>query len=55
MSNNKKRLSVTLTEPYMRSLDRLVEEGHYIDRQAAMRDALRHLFHQGIKPFPFQK
>ena len=48
----KKRFSVTLTGPYIDALNRLVEEGLYIDHQDAIRDALRRLFHyHGIKPF----
>jgi len=43
---------VTLTVPYLEALDRLVEEGLYIDHQDALRDALRSLFRfQGIEPF----
>ena len=52
LGGNKRRFSVTLTGPYIEALDRLVEEGLYIDHQDAIRDALRRLFtHQGIKPF----
>jgi len=48
----KKRISVTLTEPYLDALDQLVEEGIYMDHQAAIREALRLLFrHHKIEPF----
>jgi Arc/MetJ-type ribon-helix-helix transcriptional regulator len=48
----KKRISMTLTEPYLDALDRLVEEGVYVDRGEAVKDALRHLFrHYGVEPF----
>jgi len=41
--DDKRRFSVTLTEPYMEALDRIVKDGLYIDHQAALRDSLRHL------------
>ena len=48
----KKRISVTLTEPYLDDLDQLVEEGIYMDHQAVIREALRLLFrHHKIEPF----
>jgi Arc/MetJ-type ribon-helix-helix transcriptional regulator len=48
----KKRYSVTLTDPFLNALDRLVKEGLYIDNQDAIRDALRRLFqYHGIDPF----
>jgi Arc/MetJ-type ribon-helix-helix transcriptional regulator len=48
----KKRLSVTLTEPYLKALDRLVLEGVYLDRGEVIMEALRCLFrHYGIEPF----
>lgn len=48
----KKRISLTLTEPYLEALDRLVEEGVYVDRREVIKDALRRLFrHYGMKPF----
>lgn len=51
-NDDKKRFSVTLTGPYMKALDRLVDEGLYIDHQATIRDALRRLFqYHGIEPF----
>ena len=51
----KKRISVTLTEPYLEALDRLVQEGVYVDRAEAIKDALRRLFRnykmeQFVKP-----
>ena len=54
MANNsdKKRFSVTLTTAYSKALNRLVEEGLYIDHQDAIRDALRRLFeYHGLDPF----
>jgi len=51
-NNEKKRFSVTLTNAYVSALDQMVEEGIYLDHQAAIRDALRRLFqYHGIKPF----
>ena len=49
---SEKRISVTLTGPYLEALDRLVQEGVYADSAEAVRDALRRLFrHYGIEPF----
>ena len=46
---SKRRLSVTLTTPYLERLNKLVESGVYIDNQEAIRIALRRLFdYQGI-------
>ena len=51
-NSDKKRFSVTLTRSYIEALDRLVEEGLYIDHQDAIRHALRRLFqYHGMKPF----
>ena len=51
-NNEKKRFSVTLTNAYVNALDQMVEEGIYLDHQAAIRDALRRLFqYHGIGPF----
>jgi len=51
-NSDKKRFSVTLTTAYAKALDRLVEEGLYIDHQDAIRDALRRLFeYHGLEPF----
>ena len=48
----KKPFIVTLTRPYVEALDRLVEEGLYMDPQEAIKEALRSLFrHHGIEPF----
>jgi len=49
---DKRRFSVTLTEPHIKDLNRYVEEGLYIDEQAAIREALRRLsrFH-GFETF----
>lgn len=40
----KTRVSLTLTVPYVEGLDILVERGLFIDRQDAIREALRDLF-----------
>jgi len=51
-SVSKRRISVTLTEPYLEALNRLVEAGVYVDRGEAVKDALRRVFrHYGMKPF----
>lgn len=51
MTAAKKRFSVTLTEPYIERLDRLVDEGLYLDHQGGIRHALRRLFRfHGIEP-----
>jgi len=48
----KKEVQTSLNTPFLRALDRLVEEGIYLNRQAAIRDALRHLFRiYRIEPF----
>ncbi len=53
---SKKRYSVTLTERYVERLDRLIEEGVYLDQQAAIRDALRHIFqHHGMEPLYIER
>ena len=50
-NNEKRRFSVTLTEPYIAALNRLVEEGLYMDHQGGIRHALRRLFRfHGIEP-----
>ena len=49
MSAKKTRVAITLTEPYADRLDRLVLTGFYMERQDALREALRRLFeHHGI-------
>lgn len=51
-NSDKRRFSVTLTTAYVKALDRLVDEGLYIDHQDAIRDALRRLFeYHGLEPF----
>jgi len=46
------RITLTLTTVYVEALDHLVEEGLYMEYQAAIRDALRHLFRfHGIESF----
>jgi len=48
----KTRVSVTMTEPYVEALDRLVEEGIYFTRGEAVLEALRlFLKERGIEPF----
>ncbi len=50
--NVKRRLSLTLTKVYVEALDRLVEEGIYLEHQVAIRAALRLLFRfHRIEPF----
>lgn len=44
MANVKKRVDFYLTSDEREFLDRLVEEGIYISRAEAVRDAMRHLF-----------
>ena len=51
MTADKRRFSVTLTKPYIEALDRLVEEGLYMDHQSGIRHALRRLFrYHGMEP-----
>lgn len=51
-NTDKRRFSLTLTKPYIEALNRLVEEGIYIDHQDAIRHALRRLFQfHGMEPF----
>jgi len=46
------KLDVTMTQDYIDALDRLVEEGIYLDRGEIIRDALRGLLRKhGIEPF----
>ena len=48
----KERVSLTLTKPYIDGLNRLVYEGLFMERQEAIRAALRlFLGIQGIPPF----
>ena len=48
----KRRISLTLTKSYVEALDRLVDEGIYLEHQVAIRDALRLLFRfHKIEPF----
>ncbi len=52
MSVKKEKLTLVLTKIYIDALAQLVEEGVYIERQVAIRDALRHLFvSHKIPPF----
>lgn len=52
MAHVKRRIRVTLTNTVAEDLARIVEEGHYMNRQAAMRAALRRLLlYHRIKPF----
>jgi len=52
LNSTKRRFSVTLTEPYIERLDRLVHANAiYLDHQDAIRDALRRLFkYHGMEP-----
>ncbi len=46
------KLDVTMTQAYIDALDRLVEEGLYLDRGEIILEALRGLLReQGIEPF----
>ena len=48
----KRRLSLTLTRVYVEALDRLVNEGIYLEHQVAIRAALRLLFRvHRLEPF----
>ncbi len=48
----KKEVELIVTAPYLRALDSLVEEGIYMNRQTAIRDALRRRFQfYKIEPF----
>lgn len=52
MAVEKERLSLWLTKRYLDALDHLVKEGIYLERQTAIRAALRLLFKShGIPPF----
>jgi len=49
MSKKRKRIALTLTPVYIDRLARLVSMGFYMERQAAIRQALRRLFeHHGV-------
>ena len=49
MSKKRKRIALTLTLVYIDRLARLVSMGFYMERQAAIRQALRRLFeHHGV-------
>lgn len=48
----KTRVSIQLTEPYIKCLNTLIEKGIFNERQDAMREALRSLFQKhGLEPF----
>jgi len=52
----KTRVSVTMTKPYLDALDRLVEEGIYLEKGEIVRHSLRDLFrNHGIEPFKVLK
>jgi len=54
-NTDRTRITVTLTRVYLEALDRLVDEGIYLEYQVAIRDALRRLFrHHGMEPFRSQ-
>ena len=49
MSIKRKRIALTLTTVYIDRLNRLVSMGFYMERQGAIRQALRLLFeHHGV-------
>ena len=52
LADARRRVRVTMTSAMVEGLDRLVEEGAYIDRQTAMRVAVRR-FLQYHKVWPF--
>lgn len=46
------RVSVTLTKPYLDTLDHLVDEGIYLGKGEAILEALRRLLRSyGVEPF----
>ena len=46
------RVSVTMTNPYLEALDRLVQGGGYVSRGEVINDALRRLFRSyEMEPF----
>lgn len=50
----KKRISVTLTKPFLDAMEGL--ESIYVNREEIIKDALRRLFrHYGIEPFGAEK
>ena len=50
----KKRYSVTLTDPFQKGLEELIEIGLFIDAQHALREGLRCIFERyGVKPFSY--
>jgi len=50
----KKRYQVLLTKVYRDSIDKLIEDGIYFDKQAVIKDALRIIFRlYRIDPFTF--
>ena len=54
-STDRTRIGLTLTRVYLEALDHLVDEGIYMEHQAAIRDALRFLFrYHGIESFRSQ-
>ena len=55
MSLEKERIGLLLTKPYLDALKLLVEKGIYLERQIAIRAALRLLFDSHrIPPFDLQ-
>ena len=51
-TNEKIRLSVTMTEAYVKALDGLVEKGLYLSRGEAILEAVRDLLDgYGVEPF----
>ena len=49
---DKTRVSITMTKPYVKALDSLVEVGLYFTRGEIVLEALRHFLKgYGLKPF----
>ena len=52
----KQRISVTMTQAYVEVLERLVEEGLYLNRGQIVREGLRYVFRgYGLDPFRFSE
>ncbi|TRZ49194.1 MAG: hypothetical protein D4S01_09120 [Dehalococcoidia bacterium] len=45
-TENKKRISVVVTNPYLEAIECLVRDGFYVNRAEIIKDALRRLFVQ---------
>ena len=54
-NDDKVRVSVTMTPPFIKALDKLVEDGLYLSRGEAILESLRHfLKRKGIEPFSLE-